>query len=118
MCVFPTIICKITYYQIFPCLGSDMKRTYTGVPNNEKDIILISNIGPAQFKAWPKVEHYIYCEIHPLTNPTTENFFNPNQVGGGAKWPAGNLKNYFSATGCPIDLKPGCKFEFIRCLEV
>ena len=29
-----------------------------------------------------------------------------------------NLNNYFSATECPIDLKPGCKFEFIRCLEV
>ena len=75
MSVFPTIICKITYYQIFPCLGSDMKRTYTGVPNNEKDIILISNIGPAQFKAWPKVEHYIYFEIHPLTDPTIDKFF-------------------------------------------
>ena len=34
------------------------------------------------------------------------------------KWPAENLNNYFSATGCPIDLKPGCKLEFVRCLEV
>ena len=33
------------------------------------------------------------------------NMVNPNQVGGG-KWPAENLNDYFSVTGCPIDLKP------------
>ena len=24
---------------------------------------------------------------------------------------------YTSGTECPIDLKPGCKFKFLRCLE-
>ena len=42
---------------------------------------------------------------------------NPNQVWG-AKWAAENLNNYFSATGCPIDLKPNCIFKFVSCLEV
>ena len=37
---------------------------------------------------------------------------------GGAKWPAANLKRYISGTECPIDLKPGCKFKFLSCLEV
>ena len=38
------------------------------------------------------------------------------QLGG--KWPTANLNNYFSATECPIDLKPKCIFQFARCLEV
>ena len=28
----------------------------------------------------------------------------------GAKWP--------SATDCPVDLKPSCKFKLVSCLEV
>ena len=32
--------------------------------------------------------------------------------------PAGNLNAYFSATECPIDLKPSCIFKFVCCLEV
>ena len=35
-----------------------------------------------------------------------------------AKWPTANLNDYFSATECPIDLKPSCIFKFVRCLEV
>ena len=42
---------------------------------------------------------------------------NPNHAGG-AKWPTANLNDYFSATECPIDLKPSCIFKFVRCLEV
>ena len=38
-------------------------------------------------------------------------------MGGGAKWPTANQKRYISGTKCPIDLKPGCKFMFVRCLE-
>ena len=37
---------------------------------------------------------------------------------GGAKWPTANQKRYISGTECPIDLKPGCKFKFLSCLEV
>ena len=37
---------------------------------------------------------------------------------GGVKWPTANLNDYFSATECPIDLKPSCIFKFFRCLEV
>ena len=33
-------------------------------------------------------------------------------------WPTANLNDYFSATECPIDLKPSCIFKFVRCLEV
>ena len=36
----------------------------------------------------------------------------------GAKWPAVNLNTYFSATGCPIELKPTWIFKFVCCLEV
>ena len=39
-------------------------------------------------------------------------------IRGGAKWHTANLNAYFSATGCPIDLKPSCIFKFVRCLEV
>ena len=39
-------------------------------------------------------------------------------IWGGAKWPTANLNDYFSATECPIDLKPSCIFKFVRCLEV
>ena len=52
---------------------------------------------------------------------------NPNQAGvlesltlkrrEGANWPTANLNDYFSATECPIDLKPSCVFKFICCLE-
>ena len=45
-------------------------------------------------------------------------YINPQKTGGGAKWPAANLKRYISGTECPIDLKPGCKFKFLSCLEV
>ena len=38
--------------------------------------------------------------------------------GGGAKWPTANLNDYFSATECPIDLKPSCIFQFVNWLEV
>ena len=34
------------------------------------------------------------------------------------EWPTANLNNYFSATGCPIGLKPNCIFNFVCCLEV
>ena len=39
-------------------------------------------------------------------------------IRGGAKWPTANLNDYFSATECPIDLKPSCIFKFVRCPEV
>ena len=29
-----------------------------------------------------------------------------------------NQKDYFSGIECRIDLKPGCKLKFFRCLEV
>ena len=48
----------------------------------------------------------------------TVQLFNPNHTGGGAKWPTANLNDYFSATECPIDLKPSCIFKFVRCLKV
>ena len=40
------------------------------------------------------------------------------QKPGGAKWPTANQNRYISGTECPIDLKPGCKFKFLCCLEV
>ena len=43
---------------------------------------------------------------------------NPNQAGGGGKWPPANLNDFFSANECPIDLKPSCIFTFVRCLDV
>ena len=43
---------------------------------------------------------------------------NTNHTGGGGKWPTANLNAYFSATGCPVDLKPSCIFKFVCCLEV
>ena len=45
------------------------------------------------------------------------SYFNPNHTGG-AKWPTANLNDYFSATVCPIDLKPSCIFTFVRCPQV
>ena len=42
---------------------------------------------------------------------------NPKEAGGG-KWPSANLNNYYSATGCPIDLKPSSIFKFVHCLAV
>ena len=44
--------------------------------------------------------------------------FNPNPTGGGAYLPHKFSNAYSSGTESRIDLKPGCKFEFIRCLEV
>ena len=35
-----------------------------------------------------------------------------NKAGGAGKWSTANLNNYFSATGCSIDLKPSCIFKF------
>ena len=58
--------------------------------------------------------------ISPRYNLTLVNAiidFNPNQVGGGAKWPTANQNNYSFATGCPIDLKPTCIFKFVHCIE-
>ena len=37
---------------------------------------------------------------------------------GGANMPHRFSNAYSSGTESRIDLKPGCKFEFIRCLEV
>ena len=34
--------------------------------------------------------------------------------GGGGYWPTENENTYISGTECPIDLKPGCKHEFVR----
>ena len=35
------------------------------------------------------------------------------------KWPVANWNDFFSATNYyQIDLKPSCKFKFVRCLEV
>ena len=48
-------------------------------------------------------------------NDCTDMALNPNQ--GGGKWPAGNLNAYFSATECPIDLKPSCIFKFVHYLD-
>ena len=42
--------------------------------------------------------------------------FNPNQVGGGQICPPVGKTLYTSGTKSPIDLKPGYKFEFGRCL--
>ena len=42
---------------------------------------------------------------------------NPNQARGGG-WPTANQNDYFSATECPIDLKPNYIFKFVCCLEV
>ena len=48
-----------------------------------------------------------------------DNFFNPNPTGGGgANFPHKFSNAHSSGTESRIDLKPGCKFEFIRCLEV
>ena len=38
--------------------------------------------------------------------------------GRGGNWPIENQKGYFSGTECQIDLKPGCRFKFLRCLDV
>ena len=60
-------------------------------------------------------------DFHALLGPEGQqkHLFNPNHtVGGGGKWPTANLNDYFSATECPIDLKPSCIFKFVRCLEV
>ena len=44
----------------------------------------------------------------------------PSSGGGekGAKWPTVILNNYFSATECPIDLKPSYISKFVECREV
>ena len=42
---------------------------------------------------------------------------NPNQTGGGANMPHRFSNAYSSGTESRIDLKPGCKFEFVCCLE-
>ena len=43
---------------------------------------------------------------------------NPNQGGGGQICPPPLGKNlYISGTKSRIDLKPGCKFKFVVCLE-
>ena len=42
---------------------------------------------------------------------------NTNHTGGGGKWPTANLNAYFSATGCPVDLKPSCIFKFVEVYE-
>ena len=34
------------------------------------------------------------------------------------KWPTANIRYYFSATECLIDLKPSCILKFVRCLDV
>ena len=47
--------------------------------------------------------------------------FNPNQAGGaggGANMPHRLSNAYSFGTESRIDLKPGCKFKFIRCFEV
>ena len=41
---------------------------------------------------------------------------NPNQMRGGANMPHKILKAYSSGTKSLIDLKPGCKIEFVSCL--
>ena len=43
---------------------------------------------------------------------------NHNPAGGGANMPHSFSNAYISGTECRIDLKPGCKFEFVRCLKV
>ena len=43
---------------------------------------------------------------------------NPQPAGGGGNWPIENQNSYISETKCPIDLNPGCKFEFVRCVKV
>ena len=63
---------------------------------------------------------HIYFGRNLLTNSRlirSPYFLNPYQAGG-AKWPTANLNEFFSATECPIDLKPSCSFKFVRCLEV
>ena len=36
---------------------------------------------------------------------------------GGGNWLIENQNSYISGTDCPIDLKSGCKFKFVSCLE-
>ena len=43
-----------------------------------------------------------------------KDYLNPNQVGGGADLPLGWKNLYTPGTKSPIDLKPGCKFKFVR----
>ena len=41
---------------------------------------------------------------------------NPQRVGG--NYPNENQKGYYFETKCRIDLKPGCIFKFLCCLDV
>ena len=42
-------------------------------------------------------------------------YFNPYQTGDGLNMPTKFSNAYSSGTECRIDLKPGCKFELVRC---
>ena len=47
-----------------------------------------------------------------------QKLLNPQNAGG---WRGGGIENpkaHFSGTSCRIDLKPGCKYKFVRCLEI
>ena len=41
---------------------------------------------------------------------------NPNQVGGGGQMAHRVLEILYLWSKSRIDLKPGCKFKFVRCL--
>ena len=45
-------------------------------------------------------------------------YHNPGKTGGGPNGPQQFENIIISEAECPIDLKPGCKFKFLCCLEV
>ena len=51
-------------------------------------------------------------------SPLQHEDLNPNQARGGANLPHKFSNAYSSGTESRLDLKPGCKFEFIRWPEV
>ena len=59
----------------------------------------------------------LWCNILASFNSIDEKWLQPSTCGGGAYWPIENQNSYISGTKSPIDLKPGCKFKFVSCLE-
>ena len=58
----------------------------------------------------------VYDMLHKMTFNARETF-NPNQAGGGQICPPVGKTLNISGTKSRIDLKPGCKFKFVVCLE-
>ena len=53
-----------------------------------------------------------------MVHLTVKARVNPQPAGGGGHWLIENQNSYIYGTKCPIDLKSGCKFKFLSCLEV